>query len=186
LNPLEFIMAKKDRMMHFGPKLSEGETDGNSFDVQPDSGGVIGGVRGEQEYGIRDAVEEDSLEELNVGSQEDSEFVSEDDPAGSLPMEGGSASEYTLDQGRGLDELEESEDESETLQMDDTKIMQSTMNALTRNPDVHIKNLRLEVERGTVTLTGEARAESDRIRARELAEAIPGVREVRSRLGVRS
>lgn len=151
----------------------------DEYNAQPDSGGVIGGARGEQEYGISSGTSHESnreVDRLRSGNQ----IVPEADDV----LGPGGVSEWSIDQGRGLSYSQQS---GRRAERNDDSIVAEITRKLRKHPNLNLTALRVSVrvKDGEVFLEGNVDSACAKLRIEEIVEAMPGVQAISNLIEVR-
>lgn len=177
-----------------GRRLNRKSNNGaaNVYNSQPDSSSVIGGHRGEQEYGVEGSVVEDAEHEIvaNPGAEDgeqELDFKREPLPYGEMDRGFPGISEWSAE--RGLTPEDEIIDEEEHarrhLKRGDDEIRLQLMERLAERKEIFdLRRLAVRVDHADVRIDGEVPSHHAAVDVREVAEAIPGVGRVETHLRV--
>ena len=166
--------------------LSDPDAD---YNRQPTSGGLMDGPLGKQEYGIEsqppppeELPEEDEEEPgENVGPPDEVDAGLEPEPVGEVDDGFPGLSEYANEQ-RSSRHIEQEADLPDLPPKGDQAVQALIDRRLREHPAISIDEQTVEVHDGTAEISGLVASNAMKLRAEEIAEAIPGVRSVVNRL----
>jgi hypothetical protein len=163
------------------------------YNAQPDSSGVIGGHRGEQEFGVEGEIVKDAEHHIieNPGAEaederDDVELNKDPLPYGEMDSGFPGISEWSAESGL-LPEDERIDDQENAfrhLNRGDAQIRADLLDRLGERRELDLHRLRVDVDHGNVVLNGVVHSYAEAIDIREVAEAIAGVRGVESHVRV--
>lgn len=144
----------------------------DEFSDQPDSGGVIGGTRGQQEYGINTSVDAQGAS----SEKRQTERTTRAALSGSaVPLE-------LLES--PLDEKIERREFEETLKFTDPQLERVINDRLSHHPHLKQFTLKVKVESAEVSIGGTVTADSAKLLIDEIIEALPGISRIHNKVQV--
>lgn len=153
----------------------------DEYSDQPDSGSSIGGIRGQQEYGISGGIADES--DSSLRSRADSEALAESTVALDSSQIG--ISEFSDHITQSPDDVVESKTPSSAFDETPTILRASIYQRLKAHKLIDASALRVHVaEKGTVLLQGDANSPAERSRIEDIVRAVPGVKVVANKLEI--
>jgi hypothetical protein len=162
----------------------------DEYSYQPDSGSTIGGLRGEQEYGIAGGPANDAAPDPQPAAAEreagveEVEFSADPLPYGEVSEGFAGVSEWSADQSQSVAREGTEEERRKLEHRKDESIEQELKLKLAGHPELDVSEVKISVKNHAVLLEGRVKQESDKTHVREIVEAIPGVRTVENELRV--
>ncbi|MDZ4786962.1 MAG: BON domain-containing protein [bacterium] len=146
----------------------------DEFSYQPDSGSVIGGIRGKQEYGI-----DSNLDAEGGSSQRKKTIPLSQNPTLTIPGESEWSQAHRLP-------IEEVFNKEKIIELTDPQLQMLVLDRLSHHPRLKDLEVDVHVENGEVDLQGEVSSISAKMQIEELIEALPGVIDIHNNIEVYS
>lgn len=154
----------------------------DEYNAQPDSGSVIGGTRGEQEYGIDSHVSRETTRDGDPLREEETTATER----GNIIDQGG-VSEWSMDQSNGEEEQDAAYAERRELlgkrrNRGDGALENAIRRHLCSHPELDGETVEVKVENSAVKLSGQVGSDRAKLLVEQIVESIPGHTEIENNL----